>query len=123
MITTVDSNFLHSNMKTDIKEKDGQYMIEIELPGYKKEDIEASLENGYLTITAHRVPELEQLGKETHYLLRERSTGDIRRSFQIGEDIKQTDITAALKDGVLIVIIASHEDKVEGERRKLIPIH
>ncbi len=123
MITRVDSNFLYSNMKTDIIEREGQYLIEIELPGYRKEDIDASLENGYLTITAHRHLEIEPEGQETHYLVRERATGDIRRSFQIGENVKQQDISAALKDGVLKVIIACKEDKVEGERRKMIPIH
>ena len=64
MITRVDSNFLDSNMKTDIIEREGQYLIEIELPGYRKEDIDASLENGYLTITAHRHLEIEPEGQE-----------------------------------------------------------
>lgn len=122
MIFSQNEDFFRQSMRTDIKEKDGQYLIEIELPGYEKENIEAQLENGYLTIIAERKEEIESLESETHFVLKERRAGIVKRTFFVGEDVKQTDISAALKSGILSVIIVKSDKQVEGERRKLIPI-
>ena len=109
-------------MRADMREKNGQLLIEIELPGYSKENISAELEGGVLTIHARRNEELESDMTSTHYLLRERFTGDMKRSFHAGDDVHQKDVTAQLKDGILSIIIIKNENSVEGEKRKLIDI-
>ena len=109
-------------MRTDMREKNGQLLIEIELPGYSKENISAELEGGVLTIHASRNEELESDMTSTHYLLRERITGDMKRSFHVGDNVHQKDVTAQLKDGILSIIIIKNENSVEGEKRKLIDI-
>jgi HSP20 family molecular chaperone IbpA len=109
-------------MRADMREKNGQLLIEIELPGYSKENISAELEGGVLTIHARRNEELESDMTSTHYLLRERFTGDMKRSFRVGDSVHQKDVTAQLKDGILSIIIVKNENSVEGEKRKLIDI-
>lgn len=122
MVNGVGNGLTVQTMRADIKEKDGQYLIEIELPGYQRENITASLENGYLTISAVRNPELEAEKFRTHYIMRERPVGEVTRTFAVGEKIQQEDVTAALKDGILSIIISTGEDEIEGARQKLIPI-
>ena len=109
-------------MRADMREKNGQLLIEIELPGFSKENISAELEGGRLTIHARRNEELESDMTTTHYLLRERFTGDMKRSFHVGDNVHQKDVTAQLKDGILSIIIIKNENSVEGEKRKLIDI-
>lgn len=109
-------------MRADIKEREGQYLIEIELPGFKRNNIKAELSNGYLTIIAKRDPAIENDDMKTHYILKERKEGEIKRSFPVGLDIKEENISAAYKDGILSVIIAKSESKIEADKIKLIPI-
>jgi HSP20 family molecular chaperone IbpA len=123
MIQGINSDFIPQVMRTDIKEREGQYLFEIELPGYKKENIQAQLQNGYLTILAVRSEGLEKDEIKTNYLMKERLVGEVKRTFYVGENIQQEDISAALKDGILSVIVAKHEPMVEGKERKLITIH
>lgn len=121
LIHSISDDFVPSVMRTDILERRGQFLIEIELPGYHKENITAQLENGYLTIIARRNEEIGG-GEDAHYVMKERTTGEERRTFYVGDSVKHEDISAALKDGVLSIIIMKREAQVEGERRKLIPI-
>ncbi len=120
MIQSVD--FDTNIMRTNIQEKKGQILIEIELPGYNRENIQAQLEKGYLTIIAVRNEELTDLSENTHYILKERKTGEMKRTFYVGEEVRHEDISAQQKNGVLSIIIVKRAPAVEGERRKLIPI-
>ena len=106
-------------MRTDIQEKDGNYLLEIEIPGFSREDVQAELVDGRLTIIANRKYDdaIEQDETKIHYIRRERLVGGCKRTFYVGKKI-----TAAFKDGVLNIIIANPEKAVEGEERKLIPI-
>ena len=122
MIKDVTNDFISGIMRTDIKEREGQFLLEIELPGYQKENITAQLEEGKLTIIAVRNEELAPADVQINYIMKERKTGEIKRSFMVGDGVRQADITAALKDGILSIIIAKSELEVEGEKRKLIPI-
>jgi len=88
-------------MKTDVQEKDGNYMIDIELPGYTKEDIHAELKEGYLTITANHNENKEEKDQEGNFIRRERYTGSCKRSFYVGNTVKQEEIKAEFKDGIL----------------------
>ena len=108
-------------MKTDIHEKDGNYMIAMELPGYAKEDIKADLKDGYLTITAHKNETKEEKDAKGKCIHKERYTGTCKRSFYVGDEISQEDIKAAFKDGVLHLTFPKEVQRQE-EQPKLITI-
>ncbi len=108
-------------MKTDIHEKDGNYMVEMELPGYNKEDIKADLRDGYLTITAHKDETKEEKDEKGNCVHKERYTGSCNRSFYVGEDLTQDNIKASFKDGVLKLTFPKELKKIE-EQPKLITI-
>ncbi len=109
-------------MRTDILEKDGYYLLEIELPGYNRDDVTAELSDGRLTIIADKPQHIEKDGSKTNYLRRERLVGGCKRSFYVGDKVKQTDIQAAFKDGILSVMIHNGEMEIDREKVKLIPI-
>ncbi len=91
------------SMKTDIQEKDGMYLLDMDLPGYEKENIKVELNNGYLTISASRNSSTDESNDETGFVYRERSTGECRRSFYVGDSIREEDIKAAYNNGTLSV--------------------
>lgn len=90
-------------MNTDIKENDNSYDLIIDVPGFAKEEIKISLENGYLSVEALHEEKKEE--KQGHYLRRERFNGTAARSFYVGEDIAQEDIKAAFDKGVLTLSV------------------
>ncbi len=108
-------------MKTDIHEKDGSYLIEMELPGYAKEDIKADLKDGYLTISAVKDETQEEKDEKGNCIRKERYTGSCNRSFYVGDQVTQDDIKAAFKDGVLHLQVPKEVQKAE-EQPKLITI-
>ena len=82
-------------MKTDVKETDNSYEVDIDLPGFKKDEIEAKLENGYLTISAAKGLDKEEKDeKDGKYIRKERYSGAMSRSFYVGDELKQEDIKA-----------------------------
>lgn len=107
-------------MKTDIKELEKGYELEIDLPGYKKEEIQAELKEGYLTIRA--VKTAEQKKEEGKYVRRERYSGSCQRSFFVGKDVMQEDIKAEFKDGILRLQVPKKEAKPAAEENKYISI-
>ena len=110
-------------MKTDIKENDTGYEVEMELPGFKKEEVNVSLENGYLTISAAKgVDKDEQEKKTGKYIRRERYAGACERSFYVGEDITENDIKGEFKHGILKLTIPKKEAKPAVEEKKYITI-
>lgn len=108
-------------MKTDIHEKDGNYLVEMELPGYNKADIKADLKDGYLTITAHKNETKEEKDSKGNCVHKERYTGTCNRSFYVGDDLTQEDIKASFADGVLKLCFPKEVEKQE-EQPKLITI-
>ena len=106
-------------MKTDIKEKDGNYILEIDIPGYNKEDIQIELENGYLTVTAKTNNNVDE--EKDGYIYKERFTGECSRSFYAGENVKEEDIKASFKNGTLVLTFPKEETK-QLESKKLIQI-
>ena len=108
-------------MKTDIHEKDGNYLIEMELPGYAKEDIKADLKDGYLTISAVRNETKEEKDAKGNCVRKERYTGSCNRSFYVGEQVSQEDIKAAFTDGILKLQVPKDVPKAI-EQPKLITI-
>lgn len=111
-----------SVMRTDVKEHETGYELDIDLPGYKKEDVQAELKDGYLTITATTKTNDEQKDEAGKYIRRERYYGTCSRSFYVGEDIKQEDIKAKFEDGILKVAVPKKEAKPKVEENKYITI-
>ncbi|MBU5430357.1 Hsp20/alpha crystallin family protein [Kineothrix sp. MSJ-39] len=110
-------------MSTDIKELDDGYELEIDLPGFKKDEIKASVENGYLTISAARgLDEDEEDKKSGKYIRRERYAGACERSFYVGEEIKQEDIKASFQHGILKLFVPKKEAKPAVENKGYIAI-
>ena len=98
-------------MKTDIKELEAAYEMDIDLPGFKKEDVSAKLENGYLTISAAKAVDKDEKNDKGVYIRRERYAGQCARTFYVGEDVKQEDIKAKFEDGILKVTVPKVEHK------------
>ena len=100
-----DPFFTSSNttklMKTDIQEKDNNYILDMDLPGYDKEDIKAQLKDGYLTISAQKNTSNDEKDEDGNYIRRERYCGKCSRSFYVGDSIKEEDIKANFNNGIL----------------------
>lgn len=108
-------------MKTDIKEKNNSYVIEMDLPGFNKENINLSLNNGYLEISAKTAKE-EKNDEDEKYLRQERYYGECSRSFYIGEDLTEEDIDAEFKNGILKITIPKKEEQEKSSQTKQIEI-
>jgi len=108
-------------MKTDIKEKKDSYSIEIDLPGYEKEDIKVHLEDGYLNIHAKTSSENEDTD-EGKFVRKERYYGECSRSFYVGDNITENDISASFKNGTLKLEIPKKEEKKTLPEKKYIQI-
>lgn len=108
-------------MKTDIREKEGSYELDVDLPGFKKEDLKLQLENGYLTISAVRNTKKDEKDEKGKYIRQERYSGAVSRSFYVGESITEEDIHAKFEDGILKLSIPK-EDAKAVEAKKYITI-
>ena len=108
-------------MKTDVKETDSGYEVDIDLPGFKKDEINAKLENGYLTISASKGLDKDEKDKEGKYIRRERYAGAMSRSFYVGEQVHQEDIRAKFEDGILRLSVPKIDAK-EVEKKNYIAI-
>lgn len=110
-------------MKTDIKELDGAYELIVDLPGFKKEEVQVALEKGYLTINAAKGLDKDEQEKESgRYIRRERYAGACQRSFYVGEQLTQEDIKGEFKHGILKLTIPKKEAKPAVEENKYITI-
>lgn len=111
-----------SVMKTDIKESDTGYELEIDLPGYRKENVKAELKEGYLTISAESRQENSQKDDAGKYIRRERYYGTCSRSFYVGDEVTEQDIKARFEDGILKVAIPKKEARPAVEESRFIAI-
>ena len=108
-------------MKTDIKEKKDKYIIEMDLPGYEKENINLELKNGYLEISA-KVEREDNSDDDEKFVRRERFFGECSRSFYVGEDITHEDINAEFKNGTLKIEVPKKEEQEKLSETKKIEI-
>ena len=110
-------------MKTDIKEHDNGYELIIDLPGFTKDEVKASIENGYLTISAAKGLDKDEKEKDTgRYIRQERYAGACQRSFYVGEGITQEDVKGEFKHGILKLFVPKKEAKKAVEENKYISI-
>jgi HSP20 family molecular chaperone IbpA len=111
-----------SVMKTDIREHEKGFELDIDLPGYKKEDVKAQLKDGYLTISAESKQDNDEKDEKGKFIRRERYYGTCSRSFYVGEEITEDDIKAKFENGILKVSVPKKEAKPEVEENKYIAI-
>ncbi len=109
-------------MHTDVKERENSYEIAMNLPGMKKENVQAELKDGYLTVSASTDTSNEEKDEDGKYIRRERYTGSCSRSFFVGEQITQEDIKARFEDGVLKIEVPKVEAKPAVENKRYIAI-
>ena len=111
-----------ATMSTDITENEGEYQVEMDLPGFAKEDVHAELKDGYLTISAQHSQNKEEKKDDGRVIRRERYQGLCQRSFYVGDAVTEEDIKAKFKDGVLTLMIPKKEKQPEVEQKKYIAI-
>lgn len=116
MFSRKEMNRFNNMMKTDVKEGEHSYTLDIEMPGIDKKDIALDLKDGYLTVSARREHRQENEDKKENFIRRERSYGEFTRSFYVG-DVKKEEIEASLENGVLKVVVPKEPKKVEGSNR------
>ena len=104
-------------MKTDVRETENGYEVDIDLPGFKKDEINAKLENGYLTVSASKGLDKDEKDKEGKYIRQERYAGAMSRSFYVGEDVTQEDIKAKYENGILKLSLPKKEAKAVEQKR------
>ena len=110
-------------MKTDIKEKSDGYELVMDLPGFTKDEVQVTLENGYLTVEAEKGLDKDEKEKETgHYIRKERYAGAMSRSFYVGENVEQEDVKAEFKHGILKLFVPKKEAKPAVEKKNHIAI-
>lgn len=109
-------------MKTDIRDTDQGYELDIDMPGFKKEDIRAELKDGYLTIQAESSRDHDEKDEKGRYIRRERYSGSCRRSFYVGQDMTQEDIKARFEDGILKLSLPKKEALPKKEENHYIAI-
>ena len=108
-------------MKTDVRETDSGYEVDIDLPGFKKDEINIQLDNGYLSISAAKGLDKDEQDKEGKYIRKERYAGSMSRSFYVGNAITQDDIKAKYESGILRLSVPKKAAE-EIERAKRIAI-
>ena len=105
-------------MKTDVRETESGYELDVDLPGFKKDEISAQLDNGYLTISAAKGLDKDEEKKNGKYIRKERYAGAMSRSFYVGDALTQEDIKAKYESGILRLSIPKKEAKqVEATKR------
>ena len=104
-------------MKTDVHEHEDHYEVDIDLPGFKKEEIQLKLENGVLTVNAAKGVEKEEKDKQGKLIRQERYSGALQRSFYVGEELTEEDIGAKFENGVLTLNIARRDQKKLPEQK------
>ena len=98
-------------MKTDVRETDNTYELDVDLPGFKKDEVQLDLKDGYLTISAAKGLDNDQEDKKGKYIRQERYAGACSRSFFVGEEIEPRDVSAKFEDGILRVSLPKQVKK------------
>lgn len=114
----VNANF----MKTDVKENGSDYEVSVELPGFDKNNVSVELKDGYLTITAKKDANNDQKDDEGRYIRRERYSGNVSRSFYVGDDLTEDDVHASFKDGILRLTVPKKDQQQIEDKRHVITI-
>ena len=98
-------------MKTDVRETEGSYELDVDLPGFKKDEVSVELKDGYLTIQAAKGLDKDQQDKKGKYIRQERYAGACSRSFYVGEGVEPGEVSAKFEDGILTISVPKMEKK------------
>ncbi|MGN8922104.1 Hsp20/alpha crystallin family protein [Lachnospiraceae bacterium HCP28S3_F9] len=109
-------------MKTDVKETDSGYEVDIDLPGFKKDEIQMQLENGYLTVSAAKGLNKDEKNEDGRYVRRERYAGSVSRSFYVGENVTEKDVHPKYENGILSFKMPKDDKKAVEEKKHYIAI-
>ena len=109
-------------MKTDVRETENSYELDVDLPGFKKEDVNVELKNGYLTIAASKSLDQDEKDQKGRYIRQERCTGSCARSFYVGENLKPTDVAAKFENGILELKLPKADKQIPEKPTTLIEI-
>ena len=109
-------------MKTDVKETEDGYIVDIDLPGFKKDEIKLQLEKGYLTVSAAKNVNNDEKDKNGKYVRRERFAGNVRRSFYVGEKVKEEEIHPKFENGILTFQLPKENKNAVEEKKHYIVI-
>lgn len=114
----------HANnlMKTDVKDEDGEYKVDIDLPGFKKDEIQMQLKDGVLTVSAAKGLDKDEKDTDGRYVRRERYAGSMSRSFYVGKHVKEEDIHPKYENGILSFALPKEEKKAVEEKDHYISI-
>lgn len=115
-------NSARNLMKTDVKEKDAGYEVDIDLPGFKKDEIKMQLQNGYLTVNASKEASRDEKNEGGSYVRRERYAGSMSRSFYVGDHVTEQDIHPKYEDGILTFHIPKAQRKAVEDKGHYIAI-
>ena len=106
-------------MKTDVREKEDGYEIDMDLPGFKKDQVELTLENGYLTVTANKGFDKDEKDKQGRMIRQERYAGSMQRSFYVGQNMTEEDVKARFEDGVLHLNLPKKDARKVPEKKTI----
>ena len=106
-------------MKTDVREKEDGYEIDMDLPGFKKDQVELTLENGYLTVTANKGFDKDEKDKQGRMIRQERYAGSMQRYFYIGQNMTEEDVKAHFEDGVLHLNLPKKDARKVPEKKTI----
>ena len=106
-------------MKTDVREKEDGYEIDMDLPGFKKDQVELNLENGYLTVTANKGFDKDEKDDKGRMIRQERYAGSMQRSFYVGDNMTEEDVKAHFEDGVLHLNLPKKDARKVPEKKTI----
>lgn len=109
-------------MKTDVKETDAGYEVDMDLPGFKKDEIRMQLTDGYLTVSASKCLDKDEKKESGSYVRRERYAGSMSRSFYVGRHVREEDIHPRYENGILSFALPREEKKAVDDRNRYISI-
>ena len=98
-------------MKTDVRETENSFEVDMDLPGFKKDEVNLELKDGYLTVSADKALDKDEKDNEGRYIRQERWSGSCSRSFYVGENVKPEDVHAKFEDGILRLSLPKQEQK------------
>ena len=120
--TKAEAHPLTGRMITDVKEFDDKYQLDMELPGFNKEDVKVELKEGYLIISAERNDKKDESDNDVKYIRKERYYGKMSRRFYVGKDVTKDDIKAKFTNGILTLDIPKVPEKPAEDKIDIIDI-
>jgi HSP20 family protein len=118
----MNGSYITNTMRTDVRELDDSYQVDMQLPGYSKDDVQVEIKDGYLTVSANHQENDEEKDSKGKYIRKECYTGSCERTFYVGEHINKDNVKAQFKDGILTLTMPKEESLPKEETKQLVHI-